>query len=427
MPNDISAGKLHPGHLLGHNSDMSKPGAAVSPDHPIARATDAFAAHFDRPPQVAACAPGRINLIGEHTDYNDGHVLPMAIEQSTLVLAAPNDQSQSRFWAMDIAAQAQCDLRGSMRPLDGEARFANYVLGVVKQFRRAGNTVPNVDLAITSGIPMGAGLGSSAALTVAASLTLEHIIGLHVDASTRAQMCVQGEHEFAGTMCGLMDMLTSIRAERGHALLLDCRSEQTQTVRMPPAETMSILIADTGVKRDLASGEYAERRTDCYAAARALEVLSLRDATLDMLERANLKKSRLDLAKHVIEENARTLLAASALRDNDLERFGKLLYLSHDSLRSLFRVSCPELDTLVEAARELGSDRGVFGARMTGAGFGGSVIVCCKTAHSEQIRQHLSRRFQQAHGSPPTIWSTRPAGGAHVIPLESNNAARAKE
>lgn len=396
---------------------MTNRGTAESSGHPESTAAGAFATHFDRSPQFAACAPGRINLIGEHTEYNDGHVLPMAIEQSTLVLAAMNDRSQSRFWAIDLDAHAQCDMSGSMRQFDGDARFANYVLGVAKQFRRAGNTVPNIDLAITSGIPMGAGLGSSAALSVAASLALEDIIGMHVDASTRAQMCVQGEREFAGTHCGLMDMLTSIRAERGHALLIDCRSEQTQTVRMPPTDVMTILIADTGIKRDLAASEYAERRTDCFAAARALEVLSLRDATLDMLERVKLKQSRSDLAKHVIEENGRTLLAASALRDNDLDRFGKLLYLSHDSLRSLFRVSCPELDTLVEAAREIGRDGGVFGARMTGAGFGGSVIVCCETSHAANVRQHLTERFEEAHASSPTIWSTKPTGGAHAIPL----------
>jgi galactokinase len=353
-------------------------------------AVAAFEAGFGRPPTLVASAPGRGNIIGEHTDYNQGFVLPMALQRRTTVLAAPaaSDHSTIRSTAFD--AVATVDLTRPLTPFDAidPARFANYVLGVADEFVQRGHAIPNLDVLIASDVPLGAGLSSSAALEVAFARLLADLLGLNLDPSDLARLAQRAEHAFAGTPCGIMDQLTAACAEEHHALLIDCRDEQFQPLPLPPPDQASWLIIDTGVRHELASSEYAERRATCEAAAAVLDLDSLRDATLAMLDHEHLTPTQRKRAAHVITENTRTLLAAEALRQGDLTTLGDLMFQSHDSLRDVYVVSCPELDAIVDAARGL-KGRDVYGARMTGGGFGGCAIVLCATEAVDRVADSL--------------------------------------
>jgi galactokinase len=381
----------------------------------LAQATRAFRARFARPPRFAASAPGRVNLIGEHTDYNDGFVLPIALDRRAIIVADTTTASpRSTLLALDLEQSAEADLTDPFEP-DTDQPWANYPLGVADQFRRRGANLPNIELALTSTVPPGAGLSSSAAIEVAMATLLEEMLGVELDPLEKALLCQRAEHAFPGTPCGIMDMFVATMAQPDHALLIDCRSHEARPIRMPTAEGAVLLIVDTGVRHELADGAYARRRATCERAAARLGVKALRDASVDDLASAGLTQNEHRRAMHVILENERTRRAAECLEAGDVARFGELMFQSHESLRYLYEVSCPELDTIVDAARDL-RDEGLhlYGARMTGGGFGGSAIVLCSHAAAGTIADRLRNAFRDAYRGEPTVLDTR-AGGATLV------------
>jgi len=387
------------------------------------RAAALFAARFGHAPSLGARAPGRVNLIGEHTDYNEGFVLPIAIDRETIIVAAPaRDSSSSTFDAIDLGRLFEIDLTRRIDPLprDHPAFFANYILGVARQFADRGAALPNLDVLITSSIPLGAGLSSSASVEVAMATLLEKVTGIALDQLEKALLCQRAEHAFPGTPCGLMDMYASIFGRAGCAILLDCRSNTSAPVPLPwetGERDLSLLVIDTGVKHLLAGGEYAERRAACERAAAALRLRSLRDATLAMIERGDLGEIEQRRAAHVVSENARVALAAAALMSGQIAEFAARLFESHRSLRDLYAVSCPELDCVVDAAAEFASASGErrIGARMTGGGFGGCAIVLCPAALASDVSRFIQARFAVRFDREPSAFPVRAAAGASAI------------
>jgi galactokinase len=378
-------------------------------------AARAFTERFGVAPRWLAAAPGRVNLIGEHTDYNGGFVLPMAIDRYAVVAAAPaRNPARLSLHSLDLDSSVEIPLTGTVMP--GVPSWANYVRGVVAGFERRGLTPPGLDALIVSEVPLGGGLSSSAALEVATATLLEATCGAALDAREKANLCRQAEHDFAGVPCGVMDQLASVLGDAAGALLIDCRSESVGLVPFATSE-ICVLICNTNVKHALADGAYARRRDECAKAARELDVPSLRDATPEMLDRA---RGRIDevvwrRARHVVTENARTLAAAEGLRARDFAAVGRLMYESHGSLRDDFEVSCPELDTLVEIARELGTEGGVFGARMTGGGFGGCTVTLVSPDRVAPVTATLAGEYERRTGRATHPFAARPARGAHMV------------
>ncbi len=358
----------------------------------ISRASDAFLAQFQKPHEHIASAPGRVNLIGEHTDYNQGFTLPIPLDRFAYILASPTDRQCSTCYALDLNERYEIDLTQPLEPLL-EPRWMNYLLGVVEQFKQHGYELPNIDLLLTSTIPIGAGLSSSAAIEVAMASTLEEVLDTELSPQEKVQWCQQAEHTFPGTPCGIMDMLVAVSGQPGQVMLIDCRSNEIRTMPLWDTHQATLLIVDTQVRHDLTSGEYAERRAACETAAQTMGVMSLRDATLHDLNQAQLNPVLHNRALHVIEENRRTLGAVAALQQGNLKQFGQLMFASHDSLRDLYEVSCPELDTIVDIVRK--NIPGVFGARMTGGGFGGSAIILCHPSTVDTVTQHLRSAYAQ--------------------------------
>ena len=401
----------------------------------LERARGAFRAAFEREPTWAAAAPGRVNLIGEHTDYNDGFVLPMAIDLWTVALAAPSSGAVSRIVAADLRERAELPLS---RPIDPSTcppgEWASYVAGVASHLPPgAGPFQPGagpfqapsgpdgarpgeIDLLIASSVPVGSGLASSAALETAVCVLLEQAWGVTMSPRDRAALCRRAEHEFAGVPCGLMDQFISSCARGGTAMLLDCRSGEAQPIPMPHPSRARVVVADTGVRHALANGEYAARRSVCAAAAGKLGAAALRDVSPEMVEarRGSLTPEELRAARHVTTENARTLAAAEALRAGDLAALGRLMAASHASLRDDFRVSSPELDTLVELA---GRVPGVIGARMTGGGFGGCAVILCSSEAVAPLARELTAGYRARHGRDCAAFTTDAAGGARRLSL----------
>ncbi|MFG0328927.1 MAG: galactokinase [Phycisphaerales bacterium] len=411
--------------------------------HPLLDgARTAFATRFEREPTLAAAAPGRVNLIGEHTDYNDGFVLPVAIDRWVVAVGAPFDELDpnagsttsgieplSTIVSLDFDEAIGVDLTEPVNQVD--ALWANYILGPARMLQRRGDELVNLEAAFTSSVPIGAGLSSSAALEVAAMTLFEQAANLEVDPIEKAQMCQVAEHIFAGVPCGLMDQLISSLGRAGHAMLIDCRSHEIDYAPLPPADEAVLLIADTNVRHALAENDYAERRRQCAAAVSAIsealgeKIESLRDVDEAMLDRAapQVEGMLVRRARHVVQENRRTLDAVEALRGGDLVRFGTRMFESHDSLRDAYEVSCPELDALVDLAGEFsesitGKDRGVFGARMTGGGFGGCVIALVRPDAVPTVTNHLTAGFRARYETSPTIFTTPAVSGAIRIGLE---------
>ena len=275
---------------------------------------------------------------------------------------------------------------------------------------------PVFDAVIDSTVPLGSGLSSSAALEVATATLLEELADSRLEPKTKGLVCQQAEHRGAGVPCGIMDQFSSVLCEAGHLMLLDCRNQETKMVPLTDP-SVTVLITNTNVKHELTGGEYAERRQQCEAAAKILQVSSLREATAADLERSrdNLDDVHYRRARHVISEIERTTRAAEAIAAGDWKKVGALMYGSHDSLRDDYEVSCEELDVLVEAARELGYDAGVIGSRMTGGGFGGSTVTLVRTDRAKKIAEAICEKYRQQTGIEATAFATAPAKGAHVI------------
>ena len=387
-----------------------------------AQAVCAFAARFGARPRWAAAAPGRVNLIGEHTDYNQGHVLPIAIERWCVVIAAPAEGPLSTVATTAHDDDVRVDFGAPVQR--GAPGWGNYVLGAARQFQIRGHTLPNLNAVVAGSVPVGSGLSSSAALCVAMATVLEQITGDVLGPRDKAYLCQRVEHEFARVPCGIMDQTASIMARAGGALHLDCRDGSIEHVPMPPADKAIVLVIDTGVRHDLATNEYPLRRRQCEQAAASIAAIadrpinSLRDVDAAMLHACadRLDGLLLKRARHVVTENERVLHAVAALRAGELATFGELMYASHDSLRDDYDVSCDELDCIVGAARTLGPSAGVLGARMTGGGFGGGAIALCHPDHIETIADSISGRFAKVFGRRPAIFATRAAAGAGPRP-----------
>ena len=382
------------------------------------RAAQLFARCFGHPPRWLVAAPGRVNLIGEHTDYNDGFVLPMAIRRYILMAADTNTRRQVTLHSETTGETATFGIRPKVER--GEPGWSNYVRGVIAGFQKLGKGATGFDAVIESSLPFGGGLASSAALEVATATLLEAMAGPVLEPLEKALLCQQAEHDFAGVPCGIMDQFTSILAQEDHALLLDCRSRTATSVAMTdPAVT--VLIINTHVRHKLAESEYAKRRSQCEAAARVLKVAALRDATPEALNaaRRQMEPAVFRRARHVISENARTVQAAQAIQASDWAKVGELMYASHASLHEDYEVSCPELDTVVEIAQSIGEAGGVIGCRMTGGGFGGCAVSLVKTDAVQRTTRALDGAYEKKTGHQVNIFSSRPAAGAGVLKLST--------
>jgi len=378
------------------------------------RAAEFFARCFGHPPRWLVAAPGRVNLIGEHTDYNDGFVLPMAIERHVLIAADANTRNQVTLHSVTTGETATFSVRPKVER--GEPGWSNYVRGVIAGFQAHWRKVSGFDAVIEATLPLGGGLASSAALEVATATLLEAMGGKPMNPLEKALLCQQAEHDFAGVPCGIMDQFTSILSRENHALLLDCRSRTTTPVPMTDP-LVTVLIINTNVRHRLAESEYPIRRSQCEAAARVLNVKALRDTTLPALEAAQGQMDPIVFrrARHVISENDRTVQTAQAIQHSDWETVGRLMYASHASLRDDYAVSCPELDTVVEMSQAMGPEGGVIGCRMTGAGFGGCTVSLVKTDCVQRITRGLDPAYEKKTGKQASIFSSRPAGGARVL------------
>lgn len=363
---------------------------------------------------LAAWAPGRVNLIGEHTDYNGGFVLPMALQLGTVLVGSPTQDGTISI--VTTAAEADEPRRvqfpvpragSSLSP--GLPRWANYVKGVIQHYR--GGPVPGFSAVIASDIPLGGGLSSSASLEVATYTFLQQLCPDDGDLVAKALACQKAEHTFAGMPCGIMDQFISVMGKEGHVLLIDCRSLETVLVPLTDA-SLAVLITNSNVRHVLTGSEYPTRRRQCEEAAAALGKASLRDATLAELEevRSRLGDEVFRRARHVIGEIARTARAAQALQHRDYSTFGRLMVESHNSLRDDYEVSCPELDKLVAAALEVD---GVYGSRMTGGGFGGCTVTLLDAGAAERAQQHI----QEKYSGTATFYLTKPSEGAKALSL----------
>ena len=378
----------------------------------------AFARRFGGRPDVLARAPGRVNLIGEHVDYSDGHVLPVAIDRDCVTALRRSTDGRWRAWSEDLRSLVELPDPSTAERAPrstGDAAWANLAAGVLAGFAREGVRIPPLEIAVASDVPIGAGLSSSAAFAVSLSTAIAEALSAPLFGIPLARMCQEAEARFAGVPCGMMDPIACALSRAEHAMLLDCRSLDVRFVPFPPASRASLLVFDSGVHRSLGDGRYAERRREVEEAARAMAVPSLREIDESALKAKQLPSLLERRARHVVREIQRVQMAANALRREDLELFGLFMAQSHQSLRDDFAVSTPELDALVDEARAIGTAGGVYGARLTGAGFGGSVIVLADASRNgigERIAAAFERRFRR-----PVQWARMSAAaGASVIP-----------
>ncbi len=374
--------------------------------------TERFRREFGHPPGLRVRAPGRVNLIGEHTDYNDGFVFPAAIDREITILASPRSDGCVSAVSVDFSQSSKFETAGDLKK-DGDAPWNNYIRGVVSMFRKRGFTVPGMNLLIAGNVPIGAGLSSSAALEVATAETIRRLADLRIEKTEMALLCQAAEREFVGVQCGIMDQFVSTLAEEGAALFLDCRDLSYSAV--PLRFDARIVVCDTRVQRSLDASAYNRRRSECEEAVRRLRVefggiLALRDLNPEMLEkhRALLDDIGYRRARHVVTENDRVLRAVDALKENDIKLFGDLLYRSHESLKSDYEVSCPELDLLVDLARR---QPGTLGARMTGAGFGGCTVNLVRSSKVDRFRVEVARGYLEGTGREPLIHVCVPSAG----------------
>lgn len=365
-----------------------------------------LAAHSGYDAHHVAFAPGRVNLIGEYTDFNHGFVLPCALEVGTAVAVHPRDDGRVIAVSVnrDTLHHDNFDLNGSLTPAPA-GTWSNYLRGVAAAMIRAGYRLPGASLAIVGNVPQGAGLSSSASLSVAIARALLSISDPNTaDAATLASWAQWSEHHFAGCRCGIMDPMAAAAAEPGAAMLLDCRSLERRAITLP--KTMAVLIAHSGVRRQLIDGEYNRRREQCEAVVAASGVAALRDLDSAGLEalRSKISPTEFRRARHVVSENDRVLSAVRALEHGDLQILGRLLHASHESLRDDFEVTVPAVNALVEclegSIRRHAEGRG--GARMTGGGFGGCVVAVMDAAALPQVEKDL-RRWLQAHVDGPPL------------------------
>ena len=383
---------------------------------------EAFQARFGTAANIYR-APGRVNLIGEHTDYNDGFVLPAAIEFYCWVAAAARKDGKVAIYSENFNETVEASL-DSLTPV-GKNHWSNYPLGVAWVLRQAGKPLTGANLYIAGEVPLGAGLSSSAAIEVAVGLALVSVSGLAVDRAELAQLCQKAENEFVGARVGIMDQFVSCHGRASHALMLDCRSLEYELVKLPA--NVQLVMCNTMVKHELASGEYNARRAECEEGVRNLrtafpEVRALRDVTLAQLEahRQKLTPKVFARCRHVITENERVKSAVKTLHRGDSKALGALLQDSHRSLRDDYEVSCKELDLMVEIAM---AQPGLIGARMTGGGFGGCTVNLVESAAVSNFKQDVAEEYSSKTGLTPEIYVSPASEGAQQLALEENKRA----
>jgi galactokinase len=399
---------------VGGAEDVGSPARL---DERLRRVAAAFESRFGRPPVAVSEAPGRVNLIGEHVDYNEGHVLPIAIDRTVMVAFAPRTDGRVRLHSLDFEQESAFHLeRVGKEP---EAPWSDYVRGVAWALHEAGHRIVGLDAALQGDVPVGAGLSSSAALEVAALGAFNAASSLRIERRELALLGQRAENGFVGVACGIMDQMAAALARAGHALLIDCRSLEHENVPLPQ-EGLSIVVADSGVRRALLGSQYNVRRQECQQAVQLLAaaitdrpVTALRDVTPEDLARHGhvLSPTLLKRSRHVVEEERRVLLGVEALRRGDMEAFGGMLNASHHSLRDDYEVSCPELDLLVELAQAL---PGVLGARLTGAGFGGCTVNLVRSDALEGFRETVMARYCAETGRDGHTYVCRAADGLRL-------------
>ncbi len=372
-----------------------------------------FQAHFPGEPGIFR-APGRVNIIGEHTDNYDGYVFPIAVNMATTVAITPRQDRLIQVWSDNMQELATLPLDS----LERRGHWSDYVAGVAAMLEADGITLPGADMCVVSDVPIGGGLSSSAALEVSTAMALLSMVDHSLDRVALARLGRRAENEFVGMNCGIMDQFVAVHAERGKGLLLDCRTLEYKLVPLPAGEA-AIVVCNTMVKHELGASEYNARRADTLAGTDLLkaiypEIRALRDVSSGMFEKSahQLPEHIRRRCRHVITENQRVLDGMAALQEGNLDAFGNLMNASHESLRTDYEVSCEELDIMVEIARSL---PGVLGARMTGGGFGGCTVNLVRPDRVPAFREEISRRYHGATGLEPDIYVTEPMEGAREV------------
>jgi galactokinase len=383
----------------------------------VEKTASLFTEQFGVPATMVIQAPGRVNLIGEHTDYNDGFVLPCAIDYQTVVCATPRNDTAVHVLAVDFNSES--DSFDISQPITQHPHklWANYIRGTIKHLlqhlEKSGHSMTGANIAVSGNVPQGAGLSSSASLEIAIGQTFNALYKLGFSTQQLAQIAQQAENQFVGCNCGIMDQLICAEGEAGSALLLDCRSLQTRAVPIP--ENLSLLIINSNIKRGLVDSEYNLRRQQCERAASHFQVKALRDITTEIFDSRchELDSLLAKRARHVITENARVLAAAEALATGDIVQLSQLMEQSHNSMRDDFEITHPAIDTIVNIVKlAIGSQGGV---RMTGGGFGGCVIALVPNHLVDTVCNAVEEQYQPATGIKEDIYICRAEAGAAEI------------
>jgi len=405
-------------HIFGAILYRSLSLYGIKADMDIQTISQAFSSYFNSKPHFIVRAPGRVNLIGEHTDYNDGFVLPMAIDRSVWIALSARVDSQIRIRSLDLKIETTFDLQSFTRG-DG---WIEYIKGVAYELQAAGFKLQGFDAVMTGDVPRGAGLSSSAAVELATARSFGAVSGFNWDAVQMARLAQKAENEWVGVNCGIMDQMASAASREGFALFLDCRSLEIQYAPLP--ESISVVILDTSTRRGLVDSAYNERRNQCEEAAHWFGVRALRDVSVDEFERrislspiAGTKTEKLDeavlkRARHIITENSRVLEAVQVMKTGNVKRLGELFNASHISLRDDFEVTNNALNTMVDCAREQES---CYGARMTGAGFGGCAVALVEKGKAGEFANAVSKEYRQRSGLEASVYVCKASEGANII------------
>jgi len=361
-------------------------------------------------------APGRVNLIGEHTDYNDGFVMPMAIEKEITMLIQLRPDRKVKFYSLDYDQMVEYDLDNFK--YDEENIWANYILGVIDEIQKLGEKLQGFNLMFTGNVPQGSGLSSSAALEVVTALSISDLHKIKMDGVEMALLAQRAENNFVGVQCGIMDQYISRLGQKDHALLIDCRSNDYELVPFKN-DNYQIVICNSKVERGLVDSEYNQRRNECnqavefFAKNENAEVSALRDLDLETVEKYKdqLAENVYKRAHHVVSENERVLESQKALKADDMLKFGELMYASHRSLSEDYEVSCKELDILVDLA----AAENITGARMTGAGFGGCTVNLVKKDKLEDFVDTIKVKYKEKTGIEPEVYVSNPGNGARKL------------
>jgi galactokinase len=360
-------------------------------------------------------APGRVNLLGEHTDYNEGFVMPCAIGFSTRVAISPRQDRRLVIRSEDFSQQFEFDV--DALPARGKGVWSDYVVGTAVMLREIGHLIPGATLLVKGEVPIGAGLSSSAAIEVASALALSSLNGAQLPLPEVARLCQRAENLFVGARVGIMDQFVSCLGKAGQALLLDCRSLEFKLIPLP--DDLRLVICNTMVKHEHASGAYNRRREECDEGVKLLaqwypSIRALRDVPIEYLERhaVQIPQTIYNRCLHVVSENQRVLAGAECMTTGDVRRFGNLMRESHRSLRDLFEVSCRELDLMVEVAESL---PGYWGGRMTGGGFGGCTVNLVEAVDAQRFAEQVSERYRSAIGIKPDVYICSAADGAAAV------------